>query len=46
MFNKTKSKLKAFAWMTFVHVDLQKNTTTKHSNKLMQLFDKILLPYK
>ncbi|NJB83992.1 acyl-CoA thioesterase [Wenyingzhuangia aestuarii] len=44
MFNKKKDKLKAIAWMTFVHIDLKKNTTREHSSKLMELFNEVVLP--
>lgn len=44
MFNKQKNKLKSLAWMTFVHVDLKTNTTTKHHPNLMELFNEIVLP--
>ena len=44
MFNKDKTKLKSFAWMTFIHIDLKTNTTTQHSNQLMNLFSDIALP--
>lgn len=44
MFNKQKNQLKALAWMTFVHVDIEKGTTTEHHSKLMQLFNEVVLP--
>ena len=44
MFDKEKTKLKSIAWMVFVHVDLKTNTTTEHNDKLMSLFDEIMLP--
>ncbi len=44
MFNKQKNQLKALAWMTFVHVDIEKGTTTEHSPELIQLFKEIVLP--
>ena len=30
--------------MTFVHIDLKKNTTREHSSKLMELFNEVVLP--
>lgn len=44
MFNKQKTQLKSVAWMTFVHFDLNKNTTTEHNPKLIKLFNEIVLP--
>jgi len=44
MWNEAQTKLKALFWVRFIHVDIQTQTTLKHSPELMQLFKDIVVP--
>ena len=44
MWNKDKSEIKAVMWSTFVHFNLLKQKTEKHSNHLMELFNAVVNP--
>ncbi|MDM8538759.1 acyl-CoA thioesterase [Desulfobacterales bacterium HSG17] len=41
MLDKDRKKLKSIIWIEFKHFDLTSGKLTKHSNELMELFDKI-----
>ena len=44
MWNKDKTEIKAVMWSTFVHFNLLKQKTEKHSEELMNLFNSVLNP--
>lgn len=44
MWNKDKTEIKAVMWSTFVHFNLLKQKTEKHSNELMELFNAVVNP--
>ena len=44
MWDATKKVLKAFCWMSFVHVDLRRNAAAEHGTEYMDLFKRVHLP--
>jgi len=42
MWNKDKTEIKAVMWSTFVHFNLLKQRTEKHSEELMELFNTVV----
>ncbi len=44
MWNKDKTEIKAVMWSTFVHFNLLKLKTEKHSEELMKLFKSVVKP--
>ncbi len=42
MWNKDKTEIKAVMWSTFVHFNLLKQKTEKHSEDLMELFSTVV----
>jgi len=44
MWNKDKTEIKAVMWSTFVHFNLLKQKTEKHSEELMKLFKSVVHP--
>jgi len=44
MWNKDKTEIKAVMWSTFVHFNLLKQRTEKHSEELMDLFNAVVNP--
>ena len=42
MWNKDKTEIKAVMWSTFVHFNLLKQKTEKHSEELMKLFKSVV----
>ena len=44
MWNKDKTEIKAVMWSTFVHFNLLKQKTEKHSEDLMELFNAVVNP--
>ncbi len=44
MWNKDKTEIKAVMWSTFVHFNLLKQKTEKHSEELMELFHSVVNP--
>lgn len=44
MWDESTSKLKALSWSKFIHVDIRTQSSMKHSEKLMQLFQSVVLP--
>jgi len=44
MWNKDKTEIKAVMWSTFVHFNLLKQKTEKHSEELMDLFNTVVNP--
>ena len=44
MWNKDKTEIKAVMWSTFVHFNLLKQKTEKHSEELMKLFKSVVNP--
>ena len=44
MWNSEKTILKSIAWFRFVPFHLKKNQVSKHSQKYMELFEKVVLP--
>jgi len=44
MWNKDKTEIKAVMWSTFVHFNLLKQKTEKHSEELMELFNSVVNP--
>jgi len=44
MWNKDKTEIKAIMWSTFVHFNLLKQKTEKHSSELMGLFNAVVNP--
>ncbi len=44
MWNKDKTEIKAVMWSTFVHFNLLKQKTEKHSEELMELFNAVVNP--
>ena len=46
MFNESKTELKAVLWSSFVYFNLMKSSSDIHSEDLLQLFEKVVLPVK
>ncbi|UOB17639.1 acyl-CoA thioesterase [Abyssalbus ytuae] len=44
MWDSSKSALKSFCWMCFVHFNLKTNTVEQHSARFIELFKNILNP--
>lgn len=44
MWNKDKTEIKAVMWSTFVHFNLLKQKTEKHSEELIKLFKSVVNP--
>ena len=44
MWNKDKTEIKAVMWSTFVHFNLLKQKSEKHSEELMGLFNSVVHP--
>lgn len=44
MWDETKTTLKSFCWMGFVHFDLRTNKVNEHSAEYLALFEQVLAP--
>lgn len=44
MWNENKTELKAILWSSFVHFNLLKGCSETHSEELLELFEKAVLP--
>jgi len=44
MWDETKTTLKSFCWMGFVHFDLRTNKVREHSAEYIALFEQVLAP--
>jgi len=44
MWDESASKLKAVSWSKFIHVDIRTQSSMKHSEKLLELFQSIVVP--
>lgn len=44
MWDESVTKLKALSWSKFIHVDIRTQSSMKHSGKLMELFQSIVIP--
>ena len=44
MWDETATKLRSVLWIKFIHVDLKTQSSLRHSDKLMELFQAVLEP--
>lgn len=44
MWDETKTTLKSFCWMGFVHFDLRTNKVCEHSAEYLALFEQVVAP--